>query len=153
MTMSSQRDYSETVAAEIDAEIRAIIDKAYSTTESILKEHMDKLVFIAEYLITHEIMDEEQFIYVMENDEPTNEALEAIADSKHKQSEAENEEQKEKKLREEQEKRAKAEAANADGSSDTTAQKFTVKKKVDAEDNSEGANAKIESDGNQDNDE
>ena len=129
MTMSSQRDYSESVAAEIDAEIRAIIDKAYNTTEKILTEHMDKLTFIAEYLITHELMDEDQFKYVMENDEPTVEAVEAILESKNKKSDAENEQQKE--LNEQKEKEEAEKKAESENNSET--QKFTVKKKEETE--------------------
>ena len=125
MTMSSQRDYSEAVASEIDAEIRAIIDKAYNTTEQILKDHMDKLTFIAEYLITHELMDEDQFTYIMENDEPTTEAVEQIAESKNKKSDAENLEQKELNEKKEQEQREKEEAEKQN----PDVQKFSVKKK------------------------
>ncbi len=90
MTMSNSRDYSETVASEIDAEIRAIIDNAYNATEKILTEHMDKLKFIAEYLIAHELMDEDQFMHVMTNDSPTVEELENIAASKAENSSVQN---------------------------------------------------------------
>ena len=51
-----------------------------------LNENMDKLVFIAEYLICHEIMDEDQFKHVMETDAPTVEELESIAAEKAEKS-------------------------------------------------------------------
>ena len=111
-----------------------IIDKAYNTTEKILNEHMDKLTFIAEYLIAHELMDEDQFKYVMENDEPTVEDVEAILESKNKKSDAENLEQKE--LNEQKEKE-EAEKKAEENTSDV--QKFTVKKKEE-EDSSEPEN-------------
>ena len=141
MTMSSQRDYSESVASEIDTEIRAIIDKAYSSTEQILKDHMDKLTFIAEYLIGHELMDEEQFRYIMENDEPTVEAVEAILETKNKKSEDENQQQKE--LNEQKEREEAEKKAEEEKTSDV--QKFSVKKKVETvEESSDDAEKKDE---------
>ena len=47
---SSTPSYSETVAAEIDAEIREIIDTAYERAVDILTEHMGQLHEIAKYL-------------------------------------------------------------------------------------------------------
>ena len=120
----STRDFSEKVAADIDAEVRSIVDKAYKRAEEILLASRDKLNFTAEYLIEHEIMDEEQFKYIMENDEPTVEAVEKIAEEKNKQSDAENEQQKE--INEQKEKE-EAEKQDAE------VQKFTVKKKEEAE--------------------
>ena len=90
MSMTHSRNYSEKVAAEIDAEVRAIIDRAFRRTESILSEHMDKLTFIANYLITHELMDEDQFKAVMANDAVTPEEIESIAKDKAKTSNEQN---------------------------------------------------------------
>lgn len=61
------RNYSESVAAEIDAEIREIIDIAYENTRTILSEHMDELERIAQYLFVHEKIDAEEFKTLMEN--------------------------------------------------------------------------------------
>ena len=91
MSMTHSRNYSETVASEIDAEVRAIVEHAYRRTEKILNEHMDKLSFIAEYLITHEIMDEDQFKAVM-NGNPTVEELEEIVKTKAENSDKQNDE-------------------------------------------------------------
>ncbi len=55
------RNYSEQVAAQIDEEIGAFIRKAYDKCESILKQNIDKLTSIAEYLLEHETMDEDVF--------------------------------------------------------------------------------------------
>ena len=89
MSMTHSRNYSETVAAEIDAEVRAVIERAYRRTEKILSENMEKLTFIAEYLITHELMDEDQFRAVM-NGNPTVEELEEIAKQKNEKSDKQN---------------------------------------------------------------
>jgi len=53
------RNYSESVAAQIDDEIEAIIRNAYARTENILTEHMDKLHLIAQYLFENEKMSGE----------------------------------------------------------------------------------------------
>ena len=52
---------SENVAAKIDEEIRRIILEAYAKCEDILKEHMDQLTVVAEYLIRNETMDGDAF--------------------------------------------------------------------------------------------
>ncbi len=76
---SSNADYSEAVAAVIDEEIHAIIAEAYNTAKNLLTTHMGKLNFIADYLLSHEDMDGDQFRAVMENDYVTVEMIEEIA--------------------------------------------------------------------------
>lgn len=87
---SSGQNYSEKTASEIDDEIRAIISSAYETCKKHLTEHIDKLHFIAEFLLKNEFMDEEQFKLAMELDEPTIEFIESVAVEKKKKSEEEN---------------------------------------------------------------
>ncbi len=100
----SNRDYSDKVAADIDAEIRTIVDCAYKKAEEILSSHREKLDFTANYLIEHEIMDGEQFAYIMDNDEPTFEALDEIRKVKDELSRTQNESAaKEAQLKKEQE--------------------------------------------------
>ncbi|NLD88095.1 MAG: ATP-dependent zinc metalloprotease FtsH, partial [Clostridiales bacterium] len=53
---TTTRNYSEKVASEIDDEVRAVIGKAYHKCEEILKENIDKLHIVAEYLLKHETM-------------------------------------------------------------------------------------------------
>jgi len=84
------KDYSEETAATIDQEIRSIIAKAYDKAKTILETHADKLRFVAEYLITHESMDEDQFAAAMK-DGATVEELEAIAAEKAEKSKQDNE--------------------------------------------------------------
>lgn len=55
------RNYSENVAAEIDAEIREIIDTAYERAIKILTEEKDKLEIIAQGLLKVETLDAKQF--------------------------------------------------------------------------------------------
>ena len=63
-TMSQGRAYSETVAAEIDAEVQAIIAESRSRCEAILTEQRDKLEAVAQYLLAHETMERADFLAV-----------------------------------------------------------------------------------------
>ena len=62
------RNHSEEVAAQIDGEVHRILSDGYEATERKLKEHMDKLVAVAERLIVTEKMDGEEFRRIMECD-------------------------------------------------------------------------------------
>ena len=63
-TMSQGRAYSETVAAEIDAEVQAIIAASRGRCEAILTEQRDKLETVAQYLLAHETMERADFLAV-----------------------------------------------------------------------------------------
>ena len=63
-TMSQSRSYSETVAAEIDAEVQAIIAESRGRCEAILTEQRDKLEAVAQYLLAHETMERADFLAV-----------------------------------------------------------------------------------------
>ena len=101
---SSGKNYSENTAAQIDDEIRKIISDAYERCEKILKEHIDKLHFVAEFLLKNEFMDEAQFMACMQSENPTIEEIEAIAEERRLKSEAENKTAHEKNARLESEK-------------------------------------------------
>ncbi|MFA6730105.1 MAG: ATP-dependent zinc metalloprotease FtsH [Eubacteriales bacterium] len=90
---SSSRNYSEKIAAKIDDEMHAIISKGYGIAEEILTNNMEKLHFIADYLVKNEVMDREQFLEVF-GENPTFEKLEAIKEAKRKKSQAENQNKK-----------------------------------------------------------
>nr|WP_319487872.1 ATP-dependent zinc metalloprotease FtsH [uncultured Caproiciproducens sp.] len=64
--MGHIRNYSEATASVIDQEIHNLMTTAYSKTEGILKEHMDKLHEVAKYLYQNEKMSGEQFRTVMQ---------------------------------------------------------------------------------------
>ena len=104
---SSSQDYSEEIAAKIDSEIHELISSAYEKSKELLRQHIDKLHFIAEFLVKNEIMDGDQFKATMESDAPTMEDIEAIADEKKRASEEANarrvqeEEERKRKLEEE----------------------------------------------------
>ena len=61
---TSRRDYSEEIAAEVDKEIRRIVDTAYKITEKLLEDNIDKLHTIAKALLVIETLDAAQFRFV-----------------------------------------------------------------------------------------
>lgn len=63
--LNNARNYSETIATEIDREIRKIIDSAYEKSHEILSTHMDQLKTVAEYLIQKETIDGKVFKELM----------------------------------------------------------------------------------------
>ena len=71
------RNYSESVASQIDEEIENIIRNAYNRTTAILTEHMDKLHAVAKKLYDSEKMTGEEFAAIMSDAAP-----EALQESK-----------------------------------------------------------------------
>jgi len=63
---SSGRGYSEQVAAEIDGEIRDMLDEAYETARRILSEHMQQLHTVAGALIEREKLTGAEFQTLMQ---------------------------------------------------------------------------------------
>ena len=54
--MSFTKPYSEKTAQQIDAEARAVIDRAYKMAEQVLKEHREGLKELAELLLQREVV-------------------------------------------------------------------------------------------------
>ena len=91
---NNTRNYSEETASDIDTEIKRIVNEAYAAAERTLKEQMEKLHFIAGFLMKNEIMEEDQFNRAMEatDAEPvTYEELEEMVAEKRRRSAEENE--------------------------------------------------------------
>ncbi len=63
---SSARAYSETVAAQVDEEVKRIVNDGYARCEAILSCHEDQLHTLAQYLIVHEKIDGESFKRLLE---------------------------------------------------------------------------------------
>lgn len=59
--MGHQKNYSETVATQIDEEVRLLIDEAYERSKGILTAHYDQLDVVAKYLLVYEKVDAEGF--------------------------------------------------------------------------------------------
>ena len=60
-SMAQTRPYSEKTAAEMDGEIRRIMDDAYARCTAILEQYRPQLVEVAEYLLANETMTAEEF--------------------------------------------------------------------------------------------
>ena len=117
---SSNADYSEDTAAQIDREIHVLITEAYARAKELLNSHIDKLHFVARYLLDHEDMDGDLFKAAMDAETPTNEMLDAIVAERERQSKEANEAR----ARAEAAARARAEAmGEADGDSDADSDK------------------------------
>ena len=65
--LAQGKGYSETIASEIDNEIRDIMDESYESARRILSEHMDKLHEVARVLIEKEKISGEEFRDIMES--------------------------------------------------------------------------------------
>jgi len=64
-SMAQAKNYSEEVAAQIDREVKEIIDAAYRRCEEVLTRHRDALENVALYLLENETMSGEKFAEVM----------------------------------------------------------------------------------------
>lgn len=76
------RNYSENVAAEIDSEIREIIETGYETAKDILQKNMEQLHTLAQYLIKHEKIDGDKFEKLMQGDLNDVEEIEKAVEQK-----------------------------------------------------------------------
>ena len=75
-TMGHSRGYSEAVAAQIDQEVKDLVDGAYRRCQDILEAQRDKLEQVAQYLLEHETMERDAFLTVF--GEKTHEQLENV---------------------------------------------------------------------------
>ena len=129
----SSTNYSQQTAAEIDEEIRRIVGECYAEAKRLLSEHIDKLHFVAQYLLKHESMDGDQFAAAMK-DGATEADLDAIAEEKAEKSRRDNEER----ARREAEEKARSNAeANAQVNEEVT-QKAEDEKEAPKDNNTWG---------------
>ena len=60
------REYSEELAAKVDAEVSELLKSCYQTAMDTLTQHQDKLNGLAELLIERETLSREEFVAFME---------------------------------------------------------------------------------------
>lgn len=60
------RDFSEEIAADIDKEVKKIVDECYSLATKLLQENRDMLEYIAKKLLEEETIDEKEFVSLMD---------------------------------------------------------------------------------------
>lgn len=63
---NEERNYSETIAVEIDKEMRSIIDECYERSRRILIDNRPKMDEIVKVLLEKESLEREEFIALME---------------------------------------------------------------------------------------
>jgi cell division protease FtsH len=63
---SSEPDYSDEIAREIDDEIRRIVEAAHQTAKDLLTERREELDRISKMLLERETIDAEQFVALLE---------------------------------------------------------------------------------------
>lgn len=68
--MTSRKEVSEITAAEIDHEIKTIVERNYQRARKILEEHKEQLRAMAEALITYETLDKDQISDIMAGKKP-----------------------------------------------------------------------------------
>ncbi len=61
-----RRDFSEEIAADIDKEIKKIVDERYAIAKNLLNENRDMLEYISKALLDKETLDEKEFVELME---------------------------------------------------------------------------------------
>ena len=61
-----RRDFSEEVAADIDKEVKKIVDERYETAKRLLTENRDMLEYISRTLLEKETLDEKEFVELMD---------------------------------------------------------------------------------------
>jgi cell division protease FtsH len=63
---SSEPDYSDEIAREIDDEIRRIVEAAHQRAKDILEEHRENLTTISEILLKRETIEKEEFVALLD---------------------------------------------------------------------------------------
>src|SRR5690606_20182826 len=66
--ISQHRDYSEATAIQIDREVRKIVDGQMERTMKLLEENRQKLVNLAEALLTHEVLETDEIMKAIEGE-------------------------------------------------------------------------------------
>lgn len=61
-----RRDFSEEVAAEIDKEVKKIVDERYEMAKELLTKNRDMLEVISKELLDRETLDEKEFVELMD---------------------------------------------------------------------------------------
>ena len=65
---SSEPDYSDEIASEIDAELRRLVENAHQTAHRVLEEHREKLDRISKILIRQETIESDQFLRLLDGE-------------------------------------------------------------------------------------
>ena len=81
------RDYSDEVAARIDAEVRKLVEEGYERALAILSENRGQLESLAQFLLEYEKVNEQEFLQIMKG-ELTVESRRAEEEAKRRKTDA-----------------------------------------------------------------
>ncbi|MPN08381.1 ATP-dependent zinc metalloprotease FtsH [bioreactor metagenome] len=83
-----QRNYSESLAATVDSEVRVILETQFARASSIISENMEALDRVSEMLIEYERVTGEEFMAVFNGTSPAEILKKATPKRKRKKPEA-----------------------------------------------------------------
>ena len=66
--MPAEREYSEKIAAEIDDEVKLILDQAHATAREIIQQKRSTVELIAARLLEKEVIDREEFLKLVDGE-------------------------------------------------------------------------------------
>lgn len=81
---TSKQSYSEGTAAQIDAEVKAVVEEAYEAAIKILSEHMEQLKAVAEGLLEVETLDHDQFVQLYNGEKTPKQLAEDLKEQMEK---------------------------------------------------------------------
>ncbi|MGI8729630.1 MAG: ATP-dependent zinc metalloprotease FtsH [Solirubrobacteraceae bacterium] len=79
--LSSQADYSDEIAREIDDEIRRVVESAHQVAKDILSEHRDSLNSVSEVLVRRETIEKDEFEALLDGKAEKDVFPEEVADA------------------------------------------------------------------------
>ena len=79
---SEQRNYSDTVANQIDVEVSQIINSQYEIAKQILIDHMDIFERVTHILVNVETLDNQEFLEIIQNSDITLDEIKEIQKNK-----------------------------------------------------------------------
>jgi len=78
MEFGQSREYSEEVAAQIDREVKALLEECYNKALTVLRENKERLDQLVDALLKHDTLSRAEFVALME----TGEIPEGLGDDK-----------------------------------------------------------------------
>ena len=82
---TSRKNFSESLASEIDKEIKLVMETAFEKTEQLLTEHLDELHRVAEALLELETIDGTQFEQLFNDESLWKRSRESLEQAKGKE--------------------------------------------------------------------
>ncbi len=82
-SFAEHRNYSDMVAQQIDEEISSLVDEAHQRCHTVLSEHWDAMIRVADRLLEVETINAEEFVALMRGEEPVNNRMDGLRESEN----------------------------------------------------------------------